>query len=317
MRALADAVMATASVDRSDAGLEPNSSAVAGWSYDRSQSLSAKCGWQHACSDGGRRAATRTSRCPPRVPRISGTARRQRSELRCDGLAHDHGACFAQGEYACGVATGLPPVVDWRSHLCGHVRRLNDVLYSNRHAVDRGDRIAVSPAICRLRRLLPGVLNVQTHESADFRLTFTDRSEASLKVCARRIGTASKMGCLVIERDHAGAPLTGRVAEGVLDKAGSDQFARRRCADRVRSEGRLKYSCGPSNRGRTFRATVRRRRGAKPALSERCHSGCGGTGGVARLKIGGIPVKAIGILAPRGVQFQVAPPLSSRGNERC
>ncbi len=63
----------------------------------------------------------------------------------------------------------------------GHIDGFDDVLDSDRHAVDRRERLARSPALGRAIRRCPGGGEIERHEGADLRLPGLELGEAALE----------------------------------------------------------------------------------------------------------------------------------------
>ncbi len=136
-RALAQAVIAAAAIERADRRLEADASAIARRTDGRPDHLRAEACAQHSRRNRGGRAAARSAGGATQVMRVARAARLGGGKFGGDGLSNDHRAGFAQRRHAGGIALGAKAREQRRAVLGRHVGGLDDVLDADWHAVDR------------------------------------------------------------------------------------------------------------------------------------------------------------------------------------
>src|SRR5579871_1593371 len=192
--ALTQPVVAAASIQAAEAGLEAKRAAVARGTQDRADYLSSQRGRHHPDGDRGCGPAARSAGRARKVPGIAGATGLSRGELCGDRFADDHGASLARRSHGCSVAAGAPASEERRSLLGWHVHGLDDVLDAERHAVDIRQGPSGAPACLRAVGGSTGSLEIEGHEGADRGLELRDTLDAALEIGARSIAAGCEVG---------------------------------------------------------------------------------------------------------------------------
>ena len=201
---MAQSVIASAAIERSDRDLEADAAAVAGGTDCRADHLRAERCAHHSGRDARGRTAARAAGCAAQVMRIMGAAWLAGCEFGGDGLSHDHRTGFAQRGDARGIALGTEACEQWRAVLGRHVGGLDDVLDADRHAVDLGQRPALAPAGRGPVGGRARACEVEIDEGADPGLERREIGETAFEKIARRVVACGKArGCRKI-RAHYG-----------------------------------------------------------------------------------------------------------------
>src|SRR5215472_18565767 len=191
-RALAQAVVASAAIERADRDLEADAAAVARGANGRADHLRAERRADYARDNAGGGAAARSARGAAQVMRVARAARLGRGNFSGDGLSDDDRAGLAQRGNTRAIAFGAEAGEQRRAVFGWHVRGLDDVLDADRHAIDLRARPARAPARARLVGSCARTLEVEIDEGADLGLERGDIGKTAFEEVARRVGAAGK-----------------------------------------------------------------------------------------------------------------------------
>src|SRR5262249_58175553 len=123
-RVWAQAVVASAAIERADRDLEADAAAIARGANGRADHLCAKRRADHARDNAGGRAAARSARGAAQVMRVARAARLGGGKFGGDGLSDDDRAGLAQRGNARAIAFGTEAGEQRRAVFGRHVGRL-------------------------------------------------------------------------------------------------------------------------------------------------------------------------------------------------
>ena len=188
-------------IDRSVRGLQGVGAAIGRGPENGTAHLRAGGGRDHPGADGRAAAAGRTARGTGLVPGVARRTGRREGKLGGDGLADDRGARLTQRVNAGAVPARRPTLEDGTADLHGHVLGLVDILDSDRHPVEFGERSPGPVAFGGGVRRLAGTVEVKGNERLHRGFARLDGLDTTLQISARRVAPIGEGGDGIAERE--------------------------------------------------------------------------------------------------------------------